>query len=518
MPRLRSNIATNLAAGIWTIILTATITPLQVNLLGIESYGIIGFIATLQVAFSAFDMGLSSTLTREIAADQTEGRERSIALIRTASTVYWVTAVVIGGALALSVDTIATQWFNPQALDIGDLKVSLYLITLYLALRWPVALYTGILAGLQRLVIVNIVKIAVVSLRLIGGVLVILIWRDLLVFLIWTALTALIEVLAYYAASRRVCTFASWTFGFSLAAIRSVVRFSAAMMAMSILALFIVQLDRILISKLLPLDSFGYYMLAYNGASITSLAISAIATAMVPSFASWQAGSDLDILQRRYCYANRAILFLVGGACFPLIFFGRTILELWIGADAAAGAYRPMAVLAAGFWLSAAVSNAYSLAVGLGRPGLALQVSAASAVPYAIILYFLVATDGIMGAAWAWLALNFCYAATLVPIVHRKLLHVSTNDWLVRTIVPFAALGFSTFGLAWLVQDRLLAPDRRIFDLIGVAVGGTFYCLAGYWLLGERIRSEALALLGLRRPVAAATGLAAAAGISPDRL
>jgi O-antigen/teichoic acid export membrane protein len=44
--------------------LTVAITPAQIRILGVEAFGIVGFIATLQLAFTALDLGLSSTLTR----------------------------------------------------------------------------------------------------------------------------------------------------------------------------------------------------------------------------------------------------------------------------------------------------------------------------------------------------------------------------------------------------------------------------------------------------------------------
>lgn len=499
MAKVRNNIATNLVAGVWATVLTAAITPLQVNLLGIEAYGIIGFIATLQIVFAAFDLGLSSTLTREIAADSSEGRTRAGELIGTATTIYWSCAALIGGTLALLAGTIARGWFNPVTLTTGQIENALYLIVLYLALRWPIALYTGVLAGVQRMVAINLVKIVAITLRLAGGLIVILLWRDIQAFLLWNALVALAEVAAYFEVARRAVPAVARRPGFSIPAIRSVIGFSGVMMAISLLALFISQLDRILISKMLTLEQFGYYNLAFSAASITSLAIAAVATAMLPSFASWQTNPQLDVLQSRYEHANRAILFIVGGASFALIFFGKAVLSVWIGSHAAEAAYAPMAILAGGFWLNAVISNAYTVTVALGRPGLSLRVSAASALPYAVALYLLISWYGTVGAALAWLALNLCYVAVLVPIVHRALLHVSTADWLARTILPFAALGIATFGVARLIAGQLPAADALPIQLAAAVAGGLAYAGFGYRLLGRRIQAELAAIAGARR-------------------
>jgi O-antigen/teichoic acid export membrane protein len=497
--QVRNNIATNLVAGVWTVVLTATITPLQVNLLGIEAYGLIGFIATLQIVFAAFDLGLSSTLTREIASDVSEGQSRSAALVRTISTVYWAVAVILGTVLMAFSGLIARRWFNPETLSTNEIQSALYLITLYLALRWPIALYQGILAGMQRMVVINTIKIGAVTLRLLGGIVVIFIWRDVQTFLFWTALTAVVEVGVYFVSAKRTCRFMSWRFGFSAAVLRPVLRFSASMMAISILSLFISQLDRVLVSKQLPLEAFGYYSLAYNAASITLLAISAVATAMMPSFASWQKAPDPEVLNARYLLANKVILFIVGGASFPLIFYGQTILSIWIGPVSASETYRAMALLAAGFWLNAVVSNAYTLSVALGRPGLTLMTSAASAIPYALLLYWLVHAYGIDGAALAWPALNIFYILTLVPLVHRALLKLPARAWLSGTIIPFGALGLGCFGIVRLVQDRILAADTILANLVALSIAVLVYCIGGYWLMGERIRTQINALIPFLR-------------------
>jgi O-antigen/teichoic acid export membrane protein len=66
---LKRNIFSNLAGGVWIAALTLVITPIQINLLGVEAFGLIGFIAILQIVMSVLDLGLSSTITRELADD-----------------------------------------------------------------------------------------------------------------------------------------------------------------------------------------------------------------------------------------------------------------------------------------------------------------------------------------------------------------------------------------------------------------------------------------------------------------
>ncbi|NJC09944.1 oligosaccharide flippase family protein [Polymorphobacter fuscus] len=491
MASVKTNITTNLFAAVWVTVLTAVITPVQINLLGIESYGLIGFIATLQIVFSAFDLGLSSTLTREIAADTSPGRRASSELIRTASTVYWGLAAAIALTLGLSAATVARLWFNAEALASDDLASALYLIIAYLALRWPIALYSGILAGLHRLDIVNLVKVITATLRNISGIIVIFIWRDVHAFLWCLAANALIEIAAYWFAALRAYHTSSFGFGISGPALRSVWKFSLNMGAISVLALIISQLDRLMASKLLPLDQFGYYSLAYNTAAVATIASAAISSAMLPSFSALQAPSDRAAILRRYADANRVILYVMGLATFPLIFFGDAILRLWIGPAAAQGAYPAMAILALAFWVNGIVSNPYNIAVAMGRPDIPLRVSAFSAVPYAVLLWVGIGRYGGPGAAGGWLILMVAYVAALIPVVHARLLDIPIIGSLRTIILPFGLLGVGSFGLPWLVirSDPSFVPT--VTSSVGaLTVAVALYVSIGYWLVGESLRSQ----------------------------
>jgi O-antigen/teichoic acid export membrane protein len=313
---LKRNIFSNLAGGVWIAALTLVITPIQVNLLGVEAFGLIGFIAILQIVMSVLDLGLSSTITRELAGDTSPARIASRPLIRTALSFYWGIALLIGVVLYAFSGLIARGWFTAETVDIVVLEQGLQVIAIVLALRWPVSLYSGALAGVQRMDILNIVKASVITLRLVGGILVILVWRDLSLFLIWTAFSALVEVLVFQAACRMVMPEMNWRPGFSSPAILAVWRFSLSMNGLGLVAMGITQLDRLLISKILPLESLGYCVLAYTAAIAISMVLSALNTALMPSFAEIHAANAQKVLVQSYHKSCRVTLFTTGQVLF----------------------------------------------------------------------------------------------------------------------------------------------------------------------------------------------------------
>ena len=67
MATIRWNITANFFGSVWAVALTLLIIPFQVKILGMEAFGLVGLIATLQIVFNVLDLGLSATITRSVA-------------------------------------------------------------------------------------------------------------------------------------------------------------------------------------------------------------------------------------------------------------------------------------------------------------------------------------------------------------------------------------------------------------------------------------------------------------------
>lgn len=460
-----TNILSNLLAATWIAALTLVITPVQVKLLGIEAYGVIGLIAVLQVALSALDLGLATTVTQAIAKDRDVSLVGTSRLASSVSTFYWCASALVGTALFLSADWMASNWLKAPTLSRDLLADSIRLIAVFLALRWPVAFYGAVLSGLQRMAVLNAIKIISFTLRLGGAILVLLNRPALDAMLVWFAVSALIEVLIYATVAHRMMRTLPFRPAFHVAEIRRVWHFSTTMGLIGLLALLLTQSDRILISKLLDLQALGYYTLAYSVAVGGALLQTAINSAMLPAFA--QASAEKEWASARYDKACELMAFAMAPLCAVLIFFGHDLLQLWVGPQPADGAYVPLALLAVGFFLNALASNAYTVAVGFGRPRLPFKANLAAAAIYLPLLGVLTWKAGVVGAALSWIVLNFSYFFSLLHEVHKDLLDRSTATWLRQTVLPFvlcatAAIGGAKallvgLGSAWAIPCLVLA-------------------------------------------------------------
>lgn len=487
MAKLKSNIIFNFLGSAWLGILTLAVTPIQVHFLGVEAFGFVGLITILQVLLGSLDLGISATVTKVVSSDHSHQRGASANAVNTASTVYWGIAFLIAVLLWFNSAKVAAFWLSRTRLDSATVTLGIQIIAVYLGLRWPVAFYTGVISGLQRMDVLNMVKASVQTLRLVGGVVVLFFMPDLVAFLVWFAISSAVELVVYAVTTYRLLpTLRIWP-RFSLTSFKDIWKYSAAMNLIALTALVLSQSDRLAVTKLLSLEALGYYSIAYNASIAISLVQSAINSASFPAFShSFSSGRHADLVSR-YGKASQLMGLVVALPCFALVFFGHEILDVWINAAVADEAALTMAWLAIGFFFNAVVSNAYMAAVACGQPNLPLKVNLLALVLYLPALYWLVHQYGISGAAAAYAGLNIYYLFTLLPLVQVKVMRQGFGMWLRTNLLPFLLAGIVGFGSAKILALAVQPGGQTLAVLAG---GVALYGVIAWLFLSEALRAD----------------------------
>lgn len=444
---LRSNILANLAGAAWFAALSLLATPVQLRLLGVEAFGLVGLIAVLQIVFSTLDFGLSTALTQAIAADQTRNREKSLPVANSAGLVYAIVAVILASVSWAAAGWVASNWVHARTLSDDVVIAAIRMIGFYLAIRFPIAFYTGVLNGIQRMDVLNGLKAAAVTVRIGGGLLVILFWPAILALIGWFAVAAIAELAAYaFVTHRLVPSLSLGHRGFSFTALKSIWRFTLTMAAISFLAMGITQVDRLIVSKLLSLSQLGYYTVAYTAAMAIGLLQTSINNAVLPALAQAGAKSQEE-LRRQYFLISRMTTLAIGLPCAALALFGHAILRLWVGPAVAGEAWLPLAILVGGYFFNGAVSTAYLAAVATRTVRISAIINLVSFICYVPLLLWLVPRWGLVGAASGWLLFNLSYLFTLLPAIHRRVLGIGVGHWLARAIGFTIVVAAISFGL-----------------------------------------------------------------------
>jgi hypothetical protein len=218
------------------------------------------------------------------------------------------------------------------------------------ALRFIESIYVSSIVGLQRQLLQNIVTTIAGTVHGLGAV-ALLAWVSptISAFFLWQGLISLLTVALFAGVVYRALPPAPLPARFSGSALANIWRFAAGMMAITFLALLLTQVDKILLSRLLTLESFGYYALAWLVANALNMLTGPITTALYPRFTELVTNGDEVALRVLYHQGAQLVTVLTGAAAMVLMLFGDRVLRLWTGNPALTQHAAPlMAVLALG--------------------------------------------------------------------------------------------------------------------------------------------------------------------------
>ena len=430
---LKRNVIANGVGQGWRAVMNLAFVPIYIRYLGIEAYGLIGIFALLQSWLSLLDMGMKPTLGREMA--RFTGGAHSAQSIRDLLRSIELIATAVAVSLALGIWTasgwLASDWLKAGNIPVGIVAQAFTVMGIVAALRFIEDLYVSCLAGLQRQVEQNVVTCIMATLRGMGTVGV-LAWISPTIkgFFIWQGLISLITVALFAAVVHRSLPTAPQPARLSWPALRGIWHFAAGMMAITCLTLLLTQVDKILLSRLLPLKAYGYYALAGVVAAGLSTIVAPITAAFYPRFTELATrGNDLA---SRLVYHQGAQLVTVfmGSAAVALIVFRHKVLLLWTGDPGLVDQVGPLvAVLALGTLLNGMVWIPYQMMLAHGWTSLTIRINIVAVTVLIPAILWVVPRYGAIGAAWIWVTLNVGYAIFTIYLMHRRLLRGEEWRW-----------------------------------------------------------------------------------------
>ncbi len=450
MASVKKNIVANFAGNIWQALMGLVFIPLYIKFMGVESYGLIGIFATLQAMFSLLDMGLSTTLSREMARLSVKpGREQEMRnLARSLEVIYWCIAIFIGIAVMAISPFVSHQWVKAGQLSPQTIEQALLIMGFAMALQWPASLYSGGLMGLQSQVLLNVINIGMRTLRGVGAVLILwLISPTIQAFFSWQIIISIINtvLLASFLWQKLPRTEKRAVFQKEL--LIGVWRFAAGMSGITILVTILTQVDKIILSKMLPLEMFGYYTLAGVVAMALYRVIGPVVSAVYPRLTQLVSLGDQEELKRLYHKSCQVMSVLILPAAAVVALFSYEILLLWTQNPLTAkNTHLLVSILIIGTALNGLMNlpSALQLAYGWTRLGLYTNfISVIILVPLIIVMTELY---GASGAASVWVVLNSGYVLIAAQILHRRLLPAEKWRWYAEDITMPLAAAFLTAG------------------------------------------------------------------------
>jgi O-antigen/teichoic acid export membrane protein len=501
---LRRNVIANYLGQAWAALMGLAFIPIYIRYLGIEAYGLMGLFALLQAWLALLDVGLTPTLGREMARF-TAGQQSPQAirdLLRTLEYVCIGMATLIAIAVWTSSGWLASDWLKVGKLPIDAVQRAISIMALLVALRFVEGIYKSALFGLQRQVWTNGVNAALATLRGGGAVLILAaISPTIEAFFLWQALISLLSVLFLGFGVHRTLPHGSRRAQFSLTTLRPVWRYAGGMTGITLLALLLTQVDKLLLSRLLSLQDFGYYSLASMVAGVLYLLITPITTAMFPRMVELVSVSDNASLADIYHRGAQLVSVITAPMAVLLAFHGEGVLFAWSGSvDLATAAGPILAALAIGTFINGLMHMPYQLQLAHGWTGLVLKTNLVAVTLLVPTIFWVVPRHGAIGAAWVWIALNAGYVLLNIGLMHRRILTTEKWRWYGHDLLmPILGAAVTLLLLTGLkpshLSDRIAWVAYLGIAFVAAIISATL-TIRDYRLL---------ILLGIRRAAAAKT-------------
>ena len=472
MNTIRQNTIANFFGRVLGVVSVYLFIPFYLKFLGIEAYGLVGFYSTLIGVLAFADLGLTATLSREMARLSVleNSADEMANLLRTYETIYLYISLAVSLLIWLFAPLIAGRWLRASALTPSAMTSAIRLMGIAISLQLPAGLYAGGLMGLQKQVLSNALQIAWGGLRGLGTILILWLYSQTIFAF---AFCQLCSNLAY-------CFAVRWTLRrtlpstkskphFSRLALRHTWKYAMSMAGTTFLSTILMQTDKLVISKILPLEMFGYYTLAGSLAQVPIILAAPIGVAMFPRLTGLVSLSDKDTLTRIYHKACGLVSVAVIPAALTLALNKGDFIFAWTGSVVATQKAGLVASLLLGGQIMQALTVVpFYLALAYGHTKLILQVQIISIIFITPLLVFLIINYGIVGGGLSWLIMNLCTIPFYMYFLHRRFLYGEFWRWLLqdigrpllvtifvivlgRSFLPSAGSRLMTFGLLGLV-------------------------------------------------------------------
>ena len=474
---LKHNLVANYLGQGWVAIMSLAFIPIYIKYLGIESYGLIGLFALLQAWLSLLDMGMTPTLGREMArfTGGAHSAQSIRDLLRSIEVIAFGIAILIASAIALSTNRIVTSWLKVETLPVDVVTQAFMLIGLVTAIRFMESIYRSSIIGLQRHVLYNVVNSVMATVRGLGAIGV-LVWisASIEAFFIWQGLVSIVTLIILMILTYTILPRAERAGQFSLGALRNIWKFAGGIVSITLLALLLMQVDKILLSKLLSLKEYGYYTLVAIVAGGLYAIITPITQSFYPRLCELHARNDQVGLINTYHKGAQLISVFAGSVAIVIIVFGETFLRLWTqDPELAQRTKTLLSLLMLGNLLNGLMWIPYQtqLAHGWTELGIRINIIAIAIIIPAIL--WVTPRFGAEGAAWVWVSLNAGYVLIGVHFMYQRILVTEKWRWYIKDALIPLLTGLavaSVLSLLWSAQKNTLND----IVLLTLAASSTF--------------------------------------------
>ena len=467
------------------------VTPIIVGALGTEQFGIWALIGSILGFIGLLDLGIGPSIIR-FAAEQRgrDAREETSELASTAFAIYLVLALV---ATLLA---FALAWLLPLVVEISDQYVHAAQVAVLITIgafviRFPLGLFSVLLAGQQRYDVLNI-----------GNLLAAVLYFGLTVVVLYVADGGLVALalISVVAAAFRLLLPLFWLrreipdlkLRRSLVTGRQakeLLSFSSRNMLIQVASKVVVSTDVIVVGVIFGSVAAGVYGIPAKLFAIAYIVGIASTTLLFPLLSELEGADDRERQERYLLSGVRLGVAVVVAVGLPLVLLPDNFLEAWLPSDFDVSTAAPiLAILMVSLLFAQPGHLLAQFLVARGRHGRLAVARLATVAVNLLLSIGLALLVGLWGVALATLITEGVSVAVVLPYLLRRESSVSLRALGAAWLRP-VELGIVAAIPTLLVAGRIFDVDTLVaFVGVGLCWLGLFSALVWRFAMREHER------------------------------
>jgi len=479
----------------WSFSSNIIFVPIYISLLGLEEFAIISFGILLSALLSVLDAGLTATLSKMFSSNEVKGLSK-YKIFKSLEACYFIIILLVFVVVISISNQIAFNWLKLENLNPETISLCIKIIGLEFGFRLISNFYIGGFIGLENQVKANIYQIIYNILR--NGIVIIpiLIDPNLIWFFSWQFFCTIfysifLRYKLYYFITKSKKYFYS-KIQISKTVLNHIWKFTGGMALISFVSAINSQLDKVLLSKTLSIETFGYYSLAFTLSTIIVLFVSPVSITILPRLTFLFSSNKLVEAESLFLstYLLVSICVFIFGSLVFLI--PEELVFIWTGDDILAYEVSGfLNIVVIGSVFLALQILPFNIAIANGYTKLN-NILGLSSLFISVPLYLLVPNIyGPKSFAFIYSAIQLTIGLIFIIIINKKYIKIPTLKFLtIYVISPFLISFFS----AKFFINMFSLSNSRVQNIFTIIIISLLMFILNYLLL-IKLRKVKLSIL-----------------------
>jgi O-antigen/teichoic acid export membrane protein len=433
--RLVINIVSNWVFFIMTILMAFIVSPIMVNQLGNEAYGVWVLIVSIGSFFTVLDFGINTAIVRYISKYIAVNDHQKARQIYSSSFAIFI----ILGFFALVLVAISglyfKQFFNIESFSNRYLYLVFLIVGFDLTLNLIFGVLSGTMRGLQKFLEINIILITVTLLK--NTVLIYLLLNDYSLLSLAMLLISAnsLKYLAQYLFIKKRYRFLKFSIqSIDKSTLKILFNYSIYSFLIAVALKILFSTDSIVIGALISVEDVTFYAIPAMIVENLQKLVWAVVAVLIPIISSREATGNGKDNRTLYVLGTKYTLLLCSPIIIVLIIVGDDFIRIWMGESYSEPSSTVLSLLLLGYIFSLSQMISQGILKGISKHKVLAIIFCVQALFNLILSVLLAPTYGIYGVAFGTAFPLLITNIFIVPFFTCKVLKLEYFSYILNSM------------------------------------------------------------------------------------